>query len=441
MERNQRSLADNKIGFEVQSLVNAFAKAVFRTPEDVVRELLTNAQDACILRRVQEPGFAEPLITVSLDERARVLKVSDNGVGMTEDDLRNYFATFGASLSRSLKPPGVPDRPEALLGAYGIGTVAYFIVADEIEVVTRSIKPGSRGVRWIFRGGDHYVIEPAEYAGLGTTVSLRLKPEYADLAVRNHLRESLERLAPQLETPVQFEGDAIGGTRNRGALDAGAPPRAVTPVGGDGYSAGENGGSREDRSAAIMRVELSGNWLVRDFSEWLGYLELAYTRLSAFLLYSERESALLRMAFRPYIRTLMVGDRSSEFETVMRLARSRVLELEVRRIQLASPGFIELLGSLNPIKTMADFITSWRSENTKRQELMLAHKRALADRAAEIIKASPNEDFADRFLRFALEEPNEKLTIVARDFRLERVSWEPAEADGGSTDVSQGRHL
>src|ERR1700730_7160525 len=85
LERSWAPLPDYKISFEVQSLLNVFSKTVFRTPEDVLRELLTNAQDACILRKAQDPKFVEPLINVSADERERVLNVADNGIGMTED--------------------------------------------------------------------------------------------------------------------------------------------------------------------------------------------------------------------------------------------------------------------------------------------------------------------------------------------------------------------
>jgi hypothetical protein len=421
-------VAENKISFEVKSLLDAFAKTVFRAPEDVLRELLTNAQDACIIRKVQDKDYTDPLISVSADGDNRILTVRDNGLGMTEEHLRTYFATFGASSSRSARRAGGAEA-ESLVGAFGIGTIAYFIVADAIEVITRPIGPESRGFRWSYNGGDNYEIEPEDTAEVGTAVSLRMKPEFAALTDKNHLMESLLRLAPHLEVPISFDGQLIPGTRDR---SRGGETKAITPVGRRISSlASPHAVDIELAELGLLRLDLSGSWSVRDFSEWLNDLQFAYVRLSAFLLYSESDSKLLRMMIRPYIHTLMPNDRSAEFETVLRNARSKVVDFRIQQIQIASPGFIEFVGSLNPIKTIADFITSWRAENTKRQEMNLAHKRALADRAAEIVKASPNEAFAERFLKFALEEPNQRLTVLARDIRLERASWRVIE--GGNS--------
>jgi HSP90 family molecular chaperone len=86
-------LPDDKISFEFQNPLDVFSKTVFKDPHYVLRELLTNAQDACIIRKVEDPEFASPLIIVSAEERERLLHVKDNGRGMTDVELREYFAT------------------------------------------------------------------------------------------------------------------------------------------------------------------------------------------------------------------------------------------------------------------------------------------------------------------------------------------------------------
>ena len=269
-----------------------------------------------------------------------------------------------------------------------------------------------------------YRLERLPDAPVGTKVVLHLKPNYADLASKGVIVDAVRRLWRQPDIPVSVNGQLM--TQPWGIVASDPDPR-------------ENADRSEVSLAdqGVLRLDVAGSWAVSDFASLLNQLESAYMRLSFRLLASEPE--IWQAATRPFVGTLLPNDRSGgEFAHVMRMIRARVHELRLHRIHIASPGFVELIGSLNPIKIMADFITDWRKENTQRQKNLLEHRRALADRAAEIVKIAPSHAFADRFLRYALDEPNVQLTEIARDVRLEQVSWlQIGEASG---DVERPRN-
>jgi hypothetical protein len=409
------TLQDFQFNVNTEGLVEALGRMIFTNPDDAVRELIQNAQDACILRKVQDPGFNSPHIEIQTDGRI-TLSVSDNGIGMTEEDLRRYLATIGQSSKKAESAPsGVRDK--YILGESGIGIVAMLMVADTLEVVTKSFQAGAQALRFTYSGGNTYHLEPVADAASGTRVTLQLKQKYEGAFSESHLMDAIAAFKSHIVVPVLINGRPLESFPNQGFAI-----RESTLTSPHGLHTPSRAEAQGD-ARGLIRFSLAGSWSVRDFASWLNDLQLAYLRLSAFFLLSEGDTELLRLATKPYVLTVRM---QTEFDPLMRIVAGRKQELRLSKIEIASPGFAELIGSLNPLKTIADFITAWRHENTLRDTAMLQAnlelRKTLADHAASIVQAAPSPDFVDRFLRFALDEPRERLELVARDLRLEGVS-------------------
>jgi len=329
-------MSEEKFTLNIQGLIDSLAPTLFAERLDIVRELLTNAADACILRKAQDPAYTSPLVSVDTDSSEAILSVADNGVGMTEDYLREYFATLGASS----KPPNT--RVSAVVGGFGLGVLAYFMGAARIEITTKSLISGSPALRWYFAGSNSYRLGRLPDAPVGTKVVLYLKTNYADLASQPVIIDAVRRLWQQPDIPVSVNGQLIAQPGHIVASDPDAAEHGDKP-------------KVSFANQAIMRLEVAGSWALSDFATWLNQLESVYMRLSLSLVASEPE--IWQVATRPFTATLLTVERA-EFALAMRMVRTRVHELRLHRIQIASPGFVELIGSLNPMKVMVDFITN-----------------------------------------------------------------------------------
>ena len=189
---------------EVGKLLDIVAHSLYSQKEIFLRELVSNASDACDKLRhlaltqpdltAGDPGFR---ITLSIDKKARTLTVSDNGIGMDKDDLVGVLGTiarsgtqaFAASLAEAGKDKDRKDAAISLIGQFGVGFYSAFMVADLVEVVTR--KAGADGAwKWSSDGKGEFTIEPAERAGRGTDVIVHLKKdekEYLEDARIEHI--------------------------------------------------------------------------------------------------------------------------------------------------------------------------------------------------------------------------------------------------------------
>jgi molecular chaperone HtpG len=192
-------------------LLTVLAEHLYASRTVAIRELLQNAHDSCVRRAVEHPSADyQPRIDVSIDQRFRLLTISDNGSGLTDDDIRSYLTTIGRSYTRELKDRlGAlsPDEAAQLIGQFGFGFLSAFLLASEVTLHTRACAAGSPALCWSCVGDAHYDIVPGERAGAGTTVELRLKPAGAFLLERHALISAIRRYADFLPTPIYVSGD------------------------------------------------------------------------------------------------------------------------------------------------------------------------------------------------------------------------------------------
>ncbi|MCC6807373.1 MAG: molecular chaperone HtpG [Deltaproteobacteria bacterium] len=199
-------------GAEAKQLLDLMIHSVYSNKEIFLRELVSNASDALDKRRflaLTEPALLDkdtPLeITLKPDAAARTLTLSDNGVGMSQQEVVDNIGTIAKSGTREMlqqhKKDGKGDAPE-LIGQFGVGFYSAFMVADRVELVTRRAGQ-TTATRWVSTGDGTYGIEPAEKAEVGTTITLHLKPVDTEDGVQDYTNTAV------LEDVVRKHSDFV----------------------------------------------------------------------------------------------------------------------------------------------------------------------------------------------------------------------------------------
>ncbi len=197
---------------EVNQLLNLITHSLYSHKEVFLRELISNASDAIDKLKylaVSDDAFKtlsfEPRITVTLDEDAKTITVSDNGIGMDEQELADNLGTIARSGTRAfLERLGENERKASnLIGQFGVGFYSAFMVADSIEVV--SMKAGTdKAFVWKSDGKNGFEIEPGVRAGFGTDVILHMNDEGAEYLSRWTLEELLKRYSNHIAWPIHL---------------------------------------------------------------------------------------------------------------------------------------------------------------------------------------------------------------------------------------------
>ncbi|TDB78980.1 HSP90 family protein [Actinomadura sp. KC216] len=192
-------MAEQAFQVDLRGVVDLLSRHLYASPRVYLRELLQNAVDA-ITARGGGGGRVE------IETGGGTLRVHDDGIGLTGDEVHTLLATIG----RSSKRDELGFARHDFLGQFGIGLLSAFLVADEIEVVTRSAKGGD-AVRWTGLSGGSYRVEPAERDQPGTTVSLRARPGSAELLSPAVVADLARTYGSLLPVELTVDGVAITG--------------------------------------------------------------------------------------------------------------------------------------------------------------------------------------------------------------------------------------
>jgi molecular chaperone HtpG len=189
-------------------LLKVLAEHLYSTQRVGVRELIQNAHDSCVRRLMerQESGY-RARIDISIDPANRMLRVADNGSGLTESEIENYLTVIGRGYTRELRERlaiGDPAGSQELIGQFGIGFLSAFLLASEVTVSTRP--EGGPALRWSSTGDEEFALEPGDRPETGTTVELRLKPSALFLLHEQNLVDVIQEYADFVPTPIHVQG-------------------------------------------------------------------------------------------------------------------------------------------------------------------------------------------------------------------------------------------
>jgi molecular chaperone HtpG len=199
---------------EVSQLLKLMIHSLYSHREIFLRELISNASDANDKLRfmsLAQPdllgGEPELGIWVEFDSKARTLTVRDNGIGMTREEAIAHLGTIAKSGTAEFfqRLTGDQQKDAQLIGQFGVGFYSAFIVADRVEVISRSANaPAAQGVRWESSAEGDYTVETVECAQRGTRVVLHLKDDAQEFADPYRLRALVRRYSDHIAFPVRM---------------------------------------------------------------------------------------------------------------------------------------------------------------------------------------------------------------------------------------------
>jgi molecular chaperone HtpG len=226
---------------EVGRLLDLVVHSLYSEREIFLRELVANAADAIDRRRflaLSDERLALPedaSIRISVNREARTITIADDGIGMTEEDMASHLGTIARSGTRAfaetLSSAKEEDRPN-LIGQFGVGFYSAFMVADEVEVISRRAAAGQAGTgsaaRWVSDGRGGYRIGPAERAAPGSDVILHIKADAAEYLEPVRLETILRKWADHVSVPVKLERDGKFMPANEGTALWRKPKAEIT---------------------------------------------------------------------------------------------------------------------------------------------------------------------------------------------------------------------
>ena len=209
---SQTASPSETLGFqaEVKQLLHLMIHSLYSNKEIFLRELVSNASDACDKLRfeaIDHPellaGDSDLAIRVSYDKAARTLTLSDNGIGLSRDEAVANLGTIARSGTREFfsQLTGDKQKDAQLIGQFGVGFYSSFIVADKVTVVSRRAGSDS-AIRWESDGQGEFTVGEAERAGRGTDVTLHLRADEDELLNGWKLREILRRYSDHISLPI-----------------------------------------------------------------------------------------------------------------------------------------------------------------------------------------------------------------------------------------------
>lgn len=197
------------IGVSSENIFPVIKKFLYSEHEIFLRELISNATDAISKLQVLANNgefkgeITQPLIRVSVDKKKKTLTVSDNGIGMTEDEVNRYinqiaFSSAGEFLEK------YKENTSAIIGHFGLGFYSSFMVSEKVEIITRSYKEGSVPVKWSCDGSPAYELSETKKDTAGTDVILYLDKDSEEFLEENRIEEILKKFCRFLPVPIAF---------------------------------------------------------------------------------------------------------------------------------------------------------------------------------------------------------------------------------------------
>lgn len=202
-------MASGKIGVSTKDLFPIIKKFLYSDHDIFLREIVSNAVDATQKLKVLASNgefkgeLGDVKVRVTLDKEGKTITVSDNGVGMTAEEVEKYINQIAFSGAEEFLEKHKNDAA-TIIGHFGLGFYSAFMVSDRVEIVTKSYKEGAKAVRWSCTGEPEYTLEEAEKAERGTDIIMHISDEEKEFLEKNRLQELLNKYCKFLPVEIAF---------------------------------------------------------------------------------------------------------------------------------------------------------------------------------------------------------------------------------------------
>ena len=202
-------MSKGTIGVTSENLFPIIKKFLYSDHDIFLREIVSNAIDATQkLKTLASKGdykgdMAEAKVRVSLNKKKKTITVSDEGIGMTAEEVEKYINQIAFSGANEFLEK-YKDDVNAIIGHFGLGFYSSFMISSKVEIITRSWQEGSQAVKWSCKGSPEYTLEPAARESVGTDVIMHVNDESEEFLEESKITEILEKYCKFLPVPVVF---------------------------------------------------------------------------------------------------------------------------------------------------------------------------------------------------------------------------------------------
>src|SRR5215203_3720422 len=199
------------ISIHTENIFPIIKKFLYSDHEIFLRELVSNAVDATQkIKRLSSLGqynkeLGDLTVEISFDEKAKTITITDNGLGMTADEIKKYInqIAFSGATEFMEKFKEANDANE-IIGRFGLGFYSSFMVADRVEIQTLSYQDEAEPAQWLCDGSTEFEITEGNRTEVGTDVILYLNNESEEFLEKHRVQEILDKYAKFLPVPIQF---------------------------------------------------------------------------------------------------------------------------------------------------------------------------------------------------------------------------------------------
>ena len=420
------------LGFktEVKQLLHLMIHSLYSNKEIFMRELVSNASDACDKLRFEAlqngdlfEGDSELKVDITFDKDAKTLTIQDNGIGMNRDDVINHLGTIAKSGTADFlsQLSGDQKKDSQLIGQFGVGFYSAFIVADKVTVETRRAgEAAESGVRWESKGEGEFDLEEIEKTGRGTSITLHLKDDEDEFADSTRLQHLIKKYSDHIAIPVFVQQDAVeneDGEKEEKAPEAVNQAKAM-------WTRAKSDISDEDYHEFYKHVSHDWNepltWMHNTVEGKLDYTSLLYIPAKApFDMWNREATRGLKL----YVQRVFIMDDAEQFlPTYLRFVKgvldSNDLSLNVSREILQQDKQVESLRSAL-VKRVLDTLAKLAKKDAEKYQ-------SFWNEFGDVLKEGPAEDFANRekiagLFRFATTQSEDKTQNVSLEEYVSRM--------------------
>jgi molecular chaperone HtpG len=415
------------LGFktEVKQLLHLMIHSLYSNKEIFLRELISNASDACDKLRFEAlqndalfEGQADLAVHISFDSEARSLTIEDNGIGMDRDDVINHLGTIAKSGTADFlsQLSGDQKKDSHLIGQFGVGFYSAFIVADKVTVATRKAGDAPEaGVLWESAGEGEFSIEGVDKADRGTRITLHLKESEGEFAEDFRLRSLIKKYSDHISVPVFLpaepsEGDEESEPKAPEAVNQAKAmwTRAKTELTDEDYKEFYKHVSHDWADPLL--------WMHNKVEGKLDYTSLLYVPTKAPYDLWNRESA---RGLKLYVQRVFIMDDAEQFlplylRFVKGVLDSNDLSLNVSREILQQDKQVDSMRSAL-VKRVLDGLSKLAKSDAEKYQ-------SFWEEFGDVLKEGPAEDFSNKqkvaaLFRFATtQSEGEKQTVSLDDY-------------------------
>ena len=208
-------LEQGTISIHTENIFPIIKKSLYTDHEVFLRELISNAVDAIAkLKMVSRSGeysgdIGEPQINIAIDKENKTLSISDNGIGMTPDEVKKYINQVAFSSAEEFIEKYQGNGEDAIIGHFGLGFYSSFMVAQKVEIDTLSYQEGSQAVHWSCDGSPAFELSESSRTERGTTITLTLQEEEQEYLEPSRIKQLIKTYCDFMPVPIKFEGEEL----------------------------------------------------------------------------------------------------------------------------------------------------------------------------------------------------------------------------------------